>query len=335
MAVELTRRRVLLAAMACGFLPFAPLSAPLSAHAADERDGFDAWLRDVRAEALAKGLKEATLDAALKDLRPIAKVIELDQRQPEGTMTFRQYLEKVVNKIRIDQGRKKFAEHRGLLGEISDHYRVQPQFILALWGIESDFGAGSGGFAVIGALATLAWAGNRQGFFRGELMAALKILDLGHIPAKEMRGSWAGAMGQSQFMPSTYLAHAVDYTGHGQPDIWRNTADVFASIANYLANLGWDHTVGWGEAVWLPDGFDSSLITGKALKPVADWQALGVRTLSGEALHFPRIEGAVVRPGGPEGPCYMTYGNYRALLKWNRSHYFATAVSCLADRIVG
>ncbi len=330
-ALVLTRRRFLLTATACGCLPIAV--AP--ARAGDEGYGFEAWLGDLRVEASAKGIRAATLDAAFKDVKPIPKVIELDHRQPEGTMTFRQYLEKVVNKIRIEQGRKKFAEYRGLLTDVADRYRVQPQFILALWGIESDFGAGSGGFSVIGALATLAWTSNRQNFFRAELIAALKILDQGAIPVAEMRGSWAGAMGQSQFMPSTYLAHAVDYAGHGQADIWRKPADVFASIANYLANLGWDRTLGWGEAVIVPDGFDSSLIATKALKPVADWQALGVRTPAGEALHFPRTEAALVQPGGGEGPTYLTYGNYRALLKWNRSNYFATAVSCLADRIVG
>jgi membrane-bound lytic murein transglycosylase B len=282
---------------------------------------------------MAKGISQATLEAALAGVQPIPKVIELDRRQPENTITFRQYITGVVNPGRVEGGRRRFAENRALLEEIGSRYKVQPRFIVALWGIETDFGAFSGNFSVVASLATLAYEGKRGGFFRTELLAALRILNEGHIKPAELKGSWAGAMGQTQFMPSSYLSYAVDYDGSGRRDIWTNRADVFASIANYLSSSGWDGSATWGREVRLPSGLDPSMARGDVLKPLGAWQALGVRRADGGDLPRTDIQAGLVRPGGEDGPSLLTYGNYRVIMKWNRSTYFATAVSYLADRI--
>ena len=225
-------------------LAAALLVAPASA---DER--FSAWLAELRAEALERGISAETLDAALTGIEPIPRIIELDRDQPEFKLTFAEYLERVVPQARIDRARARLEENRNLLGATATKYRVQPRFIVALWGIESDFGRNTGGFPVVSALATLAFDGRRSAYFRTELLNALEILDAGHIAPERMTGSWAGAMGQGQFMPTTFVGFAVDADGDGRRDIWDTRADVFASIANYLAGLDWHDDQTWGREV--------------------------------------------------------------------------------------
>lgn len=294
---------------------------------------FDQWLIALRAEALGKGISADTVHTALNDVRPIPRVIELDRRQPEFTMTFEQYIERVVPATRIQLGQQKLRENEALLREIGALFGVQPRFIVALWGIETNFGQNTGGFAVIPALATLAHDGRRSAFFRKELLHALTIIDQGHIAAADMTGSWAGAMGQNQFMPSSFLSYAVDHDRDGRQNIWTSRADIFASMANYLRGVGWRGDETWGRQVILPAGFNPDLTGLEVEKRLSEWQALGVRRADGGDLPARDLMASIVLPDGPGGRAYAAYNNYRSILKWNRSTYFATAVGHLSDAI--
>lgn len=307
--------------------------APGLGHAAET--DFPTWLSQFRAEALGRGIKQETLDRSLAGVALIPRVIELDRRQPETTLTFEQYIERVINDRRVDTGRQMLATHKTLLDQVSAKYRVQPRFIVALWAIETDFGRIVGDFPIISALATLAYDGRRSAFFRGELMNAIRMVDRGLADPQRMRGSWAGAMGQSQFMPSSFLAYAVDQDGDGKPDLWGSLPDVFASIANYLSKSGWQGDQTWGRQVRLPAGVDPSQIDLKVEKQVAEWAAMGIRRADGSDLSGRELVGSIIQPGGAQGPSYLVYTNYKTIMRWNRSLYFATAVGQLADRIAG
>ena len=299
----------------------------------DGAESFTQWREGVRKEALSLGISAATFEAAFADVEPIPRIIELDRSQPEVTLSFAQYVERVVPESRVAKGRKLLAEHRDLLEPIGREYGVPPRFIVALWGIETNFGQYLGGFPVIAALATLAYDGRRSAYFRQELLNALRILEDGHITTDAMMGSWAGAMGQSQFMPSSFVRYAVDHDGDGKRDIWGTQGDVFASAANYLAQAGWRAGETWGRHVALPAGFDHALTGLEVKKTLAEWQALGLRRADGSELPKAAISGSVVLPGGEGGPAYLVYDNYRTIMRWNRSFYFATSVGLLADGI--
>jgi len=339
-------RRRLRAATAGLVAAAALLGAPGSATAqADGGQGeaaprnerpFGDWLQDLRAEARDAGIAPATLDSALADIAPIDRVIELDRRQPEFTQTFWTYLGKRVPDGRVARGRELLARHRELLTRIAADYGVQPRFLVAFWGLETNFGDYLGSFQVIDALATLAYDRRRADFFRAQLLDALRIVDRGHIAAGEMTGSWAGAMGHLQFIPSTFVNHAVDRTGDGRKDIWGSLPDVFASGANYLSNLGWQGDERWGREVVLPEGFDLSQATLSVRKPLDAWAELGVRKANGQPLSTPDgMQGSIVLPQGHQGPAFLVYENFRHILSWNRSINYAIAVGHLADRIVG
>lgn len=308
------------------------LSFPVFAQ--DSGGGFAAWLADFRRDAMSQGISQDTLDDALEGAQPLDRVLVLDRKQPESTLTLDEYLDNVVTTKRISEGRELYDENDALLTKIGAEYGVQPRFILALWGIETNYGRNTGGFSTVASLATLAYDGRRSDFFRGELINALKILQSEHMPASDMKGSWAGALGQCQFMPSTYLKYAVDYDRDGRRDIWRTRSDVFASIANYLKSLGWNDDEGWGREVKLPAGFDRNLIDIKSEKPLSEWSRLGVRKTDGKALPRQNIDASLILVGeGDDAVPYLIYGNYKALLKWNRSRFFATGVGTLADKI--
>ena len=296
-----------------------------------QEEDFAAWLTDFRQAALSEGISSETLDAVLPGLAFRPRVVELDRRQPEGTLTYAEYLSRVLPPARVNRGKRLLRKHRALLADIGEAYGVQPRFIVALWGIESDFGRVTGGFPVLDSLATLAFDGRRGEFFRGQLIEALRIVDDGHIQADQMLGSWAGAMGQSQFMPSSFQQFAVDHDGDGRRDIWGTLPDVFASAANYLAKAGWKHDQTWGRQVRLPEGFDLDLTGLGVKKPLGEWLALGVRRSNGDDLPTRQLTASLILPGGQGGPAFLTYPNYRVLLKWNRSHYFATTVGQFAD----
>lgn len=323
-------------------------AVPAGEQPTDAPAEFAAWLAALRADALKQGISQPTVTAALSGLAPLPRVIELDRRQPEFTLTLRQYLERAISNARVNQARAKYAEHKALLDEVGRKYGVQPRFIVALWGIETNFGQNTGGFSVVQALATLAYDGRRSAYFRGELINALKIIDAGHISAASMRGSWAGAMGQNQFMPSSFLSYAQDYNGDGKRDIWTTTADVFASTANYLKQSGWRGDETWGREVRLPANFAAQA---KALmpaepppgcranrflsqrKPLSEWQKLGIRRADGDDLPARDVQASLALPEGEGGPAMLVYENFRTTLKWNCSISFATAVGTLADRI--
>ena len=314
-------------------LIFLFLAPALGARAQDAV--FDAWLDGVRREAAAAGISQATIGAALTGLAPIERVLELDRRQPEFTRTFWAYLDRAVTRDRIERGQALVAKHAELLRRIRRRYNVQPGYLVAFWGLESNFGRHTGGFSVIGALATLAYDARRGAFFRAQLLDALRILDQGHIGVAEMAGSWAGAMGQLQFIPSTFVNYAVDFDGDGRRNIWTDLPDVFASAANYLSSIGWRGDEKWGREVRLPADFDWELASLKLRKPLEEWRRLGIRRADGGALPVADISGAIVAPGGHKGPAFLVYGNFNKILNWNRSLLYAIAVGHLADRIAG
>ena len=318
----------------------------------DNPQPFDVWLQDLKAEALQQGISEATLEAAFAEVAPIPRIIELDRKQPEFTQTYQQYITRRVSATRIAKGREKIQEFSTVLSPVADKMGVQDRFIAAIWGMETNYGGYTGGYSVVAALATLAYDMRRPDFFRKELLRALKILDEGHIAPDDMKGSWAGAMGQGQFMPSSFFAFAYDFDGDGHKDIWLNEADVFASIANYLKKHGWNESQTWGREVKLPEDVDGLWEkvkqTGKikscrrALKDhskqlsLEEWKALGVKTKFGGEL--PNVgerpfKASLVMPAGKDGPAYLTYENYRSLLRYNCSNFYALGVSLLSDEL--
>ena len=301
---------------------------------ADNHISFSDWRAELRTEALAKGISVKTFDTAFAGIAPIERVLELDRSQPEFTLTLETYLNKVVSATRVKKAREKLEEHRAILKEVSEKFGVQPRFIVALWGIETNFGQHTGGFSVIAALSTLAYDGRRSAYFRKELLNALQIIEEGHISAADMKGSWAGAMGQSQFMPSSFLNYAYDYNGDGRRDIWTTRHDVFASIANYLGSVGWRDDMTWGRQVRVPDGLDgNSLSEAKTRKNMEEWRALGLLNADGGPLPARNLTSRLVVPSRGDGTAYLAYANYDNILKWNRSNYFAIAVGRLADMI--
>jgi membrane-bound lytic murein transglycosylase B len=294
---------------------------------------FQVWLDGLRREARGRGIQARTLDEALAGVRPIPAVIEADRRQPEGRMTFTEYRERVVSDTRIGKGRQLLATHRDLLGSVQARYGVPAEVMVALWGIESNFGERQGSYPIFAALATLAHDGRRAAFFRRELLNALEIVDRGHVDAGRMLGSWAGAMGQNQFMPSSYLSYAVDFDGDGRRDIWGSLPDVFASMANYLASSGWDARYVWGREVIVPRRVEAAQVGLEHRAPLATWQDRGVRTADGGTLPEAPIRASLVRMDEGTGPSYLVYGNFRALMAWNRSTYFGVSVGLLSDSL--
>ncbi len=300
------------------------------AHAED----LQAWLTGVRQEAEKAGISQATVNAALPDdFTPDERVLRLDGKQPEHTITFEQYKRNVITPGRIRAGRELLAGYRTTLNRISAQYGVEPEFIVALWGLETSFGHNQGGFNTIHALATLAYEGRRGAFFRDELIKALRIVDHGDVSLARMKGSWAGAMGQCQFMPTSFEKFAQDDNHDGKRDIWDTRQDVFASIAAYLSGSGWKKGQPWGRRVDLPDGFDPGLLGRKVQKPVPAWSLAGVTLQNGRPLPADDAQASIIQPGGDGYKAYAVYGNYRVLMQWNTSIYFATAVGLFADQL--
>ena len=315
---------------------FALLVAPI-ANASEQ--SFAQWLVELRQEAKDRGISDRVLDAALGNAAPIKRVIELDRRQPEFTMSFEEYLGKIASPTRARIAAKKLVEHDKILTEISKKYGVQKRYIVTFWGVETNFGQYLGSFNVPHALATLAHDGRRSAYFRKELLNALKILEEGHIAPDQMKGSWAGAMGQSQFMPSSFLSYAVDWDGDGKRDIWGTKPDVFASTAYYLAKAGWRDDITWGRKVKLPAGFS---MNGKSAEALADrktrvklpaWSKAGVLSIDGSALPARDLTARLVLPAGADGPAFLVYSNFDSILDWNRSNYYALAIGHLSDKL--
>ena len=295
---------------------------------------FATWLKDFRAEAAALGISQATLEQSLSDIKPDPEVLELDRRQPEFSQTFWAYFSRRVTPERIKLGRELLAKHRPLLEKIKAQYGVQPHFLVAFWGLETNFGSFTGDKPVIRSLVTLAYDTRRSAFFRSELLNALRIIDAGHISAAELSGSWAGATGQLQFMPSTFVGYAIDGDKDGRLDIWHSYPDMFASAANYLRSVGWRPKEIWGREVRLPPDFDLSLAQLEIEKPISKWQNLGVRRANGKALPNASFASSIVLPGGALGPAFLVYQNFRSILVWNRSLLYALSVGHLSDQLI-
>jgi membrane-bound lytic murein transglycosylase B len=305
--------------------------------AAAQGGDFATWLQGMRQDAMAQGITAATLDAAFVGVQPIPHIIDLDHAQPELTLTFAEYIDRVAPQPRRDAAHQHYLDNQALLDEIGQRYGVAPRYIVALWGIETDFGQKIGNYSVIAALATLAYDGRRATFFRKELINALLIVQNDHVDPSTMIGSWAGAMGQSQFMPSSFLRFAVSYSGNGSPDIWNKPDDVFASIANYLASNGWKSTLPLGWAVTVPATVDSSLVGMPQKRPLADWAALGITRADGSPLIDAQtdsgLRAALLQHDGSTGPSFLVTDNFNVILRWNNSSYFALAVGYLANSV--
>jgi len=308
---------------------------------------FASWLEEVRVEARKRGISEKVIQTALKDVKPVRRIIERDRNQAEFKLTFSSYLNRVVTPKNIERGREKLAQHQALLDGISKKYGVQPRVILAIWGIETRFGSVKADVPLIPSIATLAFDKRRSRYFRSQLFAALEMVDRGYIELENLLGSWAGAMGQPQFMPSSYLAYAVDYDGDGRRDIWKDTGDVLASIANYLARHGWQSDTTWGRPVRIPAAAAGAIgplsrraapgcrATTSEQKPLSQWQALGVRRADGRDLPTRDLPAALVVPEGGEGSAFLVYRNYAAIMGYNCAHLYALTVGVLSDRIDG
>jgi membrane-bound lytic murein transglycosylase B len=292
---------------------------------------FEQWVRQLKPQAAAQGVSSATFDAAFAGVQPLPRVVELFERQPEVKLSFEEYLARVVPQTRIDRGRQLMAENKALLQQIGASYGVPPRLIVALWGVESDFGRRQGDFNVVAALATLSWSGKRAAFFQSELIAALKIIQAGHASPQSLLGSWAGALGQCQFMPSNFLRLTVDHDGDGRADIWNSRADVFASIANYMNRVNWRSGETWGREVRLPPNFNRKAHL-NAKRGVNEWQKLGVRRGDGTDLPAAALAAQLLVPQGSDR-AFLVYANHHAILAWNRSTYFALAVGQLMDAL--
>jgi membrane-bound lytic murein transglycosylase B len=289
----------------------------------------------LKATALAQGIDGSTVDHVLDAVQYNAKVIELDQRQPEFTRSFGNYYQLRVTPTRVALGRILLASHRELLQRVQQQTGVPPHYLVAFWGLETNFGNIFGDMAVPDSLTTLACDPRRSEFFTAELMAALKIIEAGDIEAEKMQGSWAGAMGHVQFMPSAYLNYAVDGDGDGRRDLWGSIPDAMFSAGNFLQHLGWQPGIRWGREVLLPENFDFALAnTGKA-KPLSDWRVLGLTDVFGQPLAVSDIATRLLIPSGHKGPAFVTYQNFDVIMGWNRSEYYALSVGRLADRIAG
>ena len=331
----------LLAAVLVGTaVTFAQGGAP----SAEGRLPFAEFLIGLRSQAIEQGIRAEIVETTLGHLEPLDVVVERDRTQAETVLTIDQYVARRLTPSFVRTAREEAAAHKALLAKVSARYEFPISVIVAVWGMESNFGRFSGVRPVVQALATLAWEGRRRAFFTNELIAALRILDRGDIEPASMKGSWAGAMGQTQFMPSSYLEHAQDFDEDGRRDIWKSAPDVFASIAAYLRAYGWEPGQTWGREVRLTAGVAAALVETVGLRetgcraeremtvsvPLARWQELGVRTASGGALPKVVRSAALLRAGARS---YLVYKNYEALLGYNCAHAYALSVVLLADRL--
>ena len=295
------------------------------------KSNFNEIVKQISVEAEKKGISNNVINEFKKKTKFINRVVELDRSQPEFKLTLDQYLTRVVTSTRIKKANKKYIENKKILNQIAKHYGVQPRFIVALWGIETDFGRLTGGFSVISALTTLVYDGRRYDYFKKELINALKIVNGGHITINKMTGSWAGAMGQCQFMPSSFINYATDWDKDGSKNIWTSKPDVFASAANYLKKVGWSNQITWGRKVYI--GKYKGKINKKNYNYLSYWSSKGMLRANREKLPNAKLKARLIIPDNYKNYGYLVYKNFYSLLNWNRSNYFAIAVGKLSDNI--
>ncbi|MDY6797987.1 MAG: lytic murein transglycosylase, partial [Pseudomonadota bacterium] len=295
---------------------------------------FQSCVAGLKDKALQAGISPKTTDEVLSSVTFLDRVIELDRRQPEFTTTFADYLGKRVNEARISKGRELLREHRELLDRVTRATGVPGPYLVAFWGLETNFGSYFGKMPVPSSLATLACDPRRSTFFTEQLMAALRIIEEGSITPDQMEGSWAGAMGHVQFMPTVFLKYAVDADGDGRRDLWNSLPDAMMSAGRFLESMGWDGDYRWGREVVLPAGFDYSKADGRRL-PLEAWRQMGITDAFGNPLAREPIEAELIVPAGHRGPAFLVYHNFDVIMGWNRSEFYAIAVGHLADRIAG
>lgn len=319
----------------------------LSTASAKDKPSFNEYVDGLKQEAISKGFEKAFVEQHLSNLTYLKRVVKADKNQPEFVETLDTYLPKRVPEWKVKKARAAYKENLELLKPIAKKYNVQARFIVSLWALETNFGKIQGKMPIIDSIATLSYDGRREAFFKKQLWASLKILEQGHISPEKFVGSWAGAMGQCQFIPTSFLAYAADGDGDGKKDIWTNKADVFASIANYLSSEGWRGNQTWGRQVKLPESFDLALLMPKGSKgrkqwlqnwkksekSLAQWAELGVTRMDGTELPKANMSAPLIAPDDAKGRVYLAYNNYKSLMHWNRSYYFVTSVGYLADRI--
>jgi membrane-bound lytic murein transglycosylase B len=293
------------------------------------------FLRNLWPEAERAGVSRQAFEASFASYSPIPQVIELTQKQPEFSQTVQQYIDKRVTAAQAAKGQAMRNEWAQTLGGAQQRYGVQPEIVLAIWGMETNFGGFMGGNNTIHALATLTEKGYRADFFRSELVTALRIVSDGHISPGSMVGSWAGAMGHTQFMPSSFMRYAVDYNGDGRKDIWNSVPDALGSTANYLNSFGWRPGETWGYEVKLPSGFNFAAAREMGKAPLSQWQAMGITRVSGRPFPRPEDVGRLYMPAGANGPTFLLLPNFDVIKRYNNSDSYALAVGHLADRILG
>jgi len=299
------------------------------------KPAFEEYLADLKVQAIDQGYTTDFVNQVFAGVSYRKKTVTADRNQPETKITLDKYLATRVPDWKVKKAIDLMKQHHVLLDQVEQHFGVQKRFIVALWGNESNFGNIMGKHSVINSLVTLAYEGRREALFKKQLFAALKILQQGHVNLEQFVGSWAGAMGQSQFMPTSFLNYAVDFDNDGRKDIWNNKADVFASIANFLKSEGWSNQLTWGRQVKVPDNFDFSVtgLKSSSKRLLTAWQAMEVRRYDGGNLPNLPIKGSLIAPDGETGRIYLVYENFHTLMKWNRSSYFGVSVSYLSDRI--
>ncbi|WP_405241336.1 lytic murein transglycosylase [Lentisalinibacter salinarum] len=328
---QITGRRLSMRAAAAAF----GLLLATGVQGATDETAFDACLERIGDRAREAGISEPVIRDVLAKARPLDRVIELDRGQPEFTRSFADYYGRRVTEERVQRGREMLNRHRDTLMTAQRRYGVPAHYLVAFWGLETNFGSYYGKIPVPDALATLACDARRGPFFTEELIAALRIVDAGDIAPERMVGSWAGAMGNFQFLPSVFLRHAIDADGDGRRDLWHSTEDAILSAANFLQGLGWQPELRWGREVRLPEGFDYALAGRDRRRPLADWVDMGITDAWGRPLPRLDLESAILVPAGHKGPAFIVYENFDVIMGWNRSEFYALGVGRLADRIAG
>jgi membrane-bound lytic murein transglycosylase B len=306
----------------------------LQLYIAQQKSQFDACLTEKKAEAIAAGVTSQRAEQEFANMQFIPRVIELDRSQPEFVSTFPSYFSKRVNQWRIDKGREKYAEHKAFIATLNEKYGVPSHYLISFWGLETNYGGYKGNMSTLDSLATLACEPRRATFFTQELFLALKLMDREGLTRSQMQGSWAGAMGHTQFMPTAYTNYAIDGDGDGVVNLWESEKDALASAAHFLWKLGWTPGQRWGREVKLPSNFDYALSGGQR-KTVSEWAQLGVTKADGESLGDSDILAKLLVPAGASGPAFLTYANFNTILRWNNSEFYGIAVGQLANRIIG
>ncbi|MBB1476718.1 lytic murein transglycosylase [Shewanella sp. 5S214] len=302
---------------------------------AQEQADFATCVVTLQQKAKAAGISQQIIDTTVANLKYVPRVIELDNQQPEFTTTFGDYFDKRVTAWRVEQGKKMLAEHKSLLAKLTKEYGVPGQYIVAFWGLETNFGSYKGSMPVLDSLATLACDPRRSDYFTGELLQALTLKQQYNFADSKMVGSWAGAMGHTQFMPTNYRKYAVDGDGDGVADLWNSTDDALTSAANFLQHLGWKADERWGREVLIPSDYSFAYLGGKHPLPLVKWRELNVKQVNGQPLSTPDMQAALYLPAGHTGPAFLGYDNFNVIMRWNRSEFYAISVGHLADRING